>query len=140
MRKDGIRCRLCVERVATLKVINRAAGSGGGNDTLRQQSRREADSPVALPSSPNALPCPQSLTRHRQGLSSLVVLGFPKPDLARSRSWNGFFATVASSEEKDSVALILEIDIGQLLPGAVDHDEAGVVEFFNRPGRREVAL
>src|SRR5262249_44804837 len=44
---------------------------------------------------------PKSLTRHRQGLSSLVVLGFPKPDLARSRSWNGFFATVASSEQKN---------------------------------------
>ena len=32
--------------------------------------------------------------------------------------------------------LIHEIDIGELLPGAVLHDEAGVVEFFDRPERR----
>jgi hypothetical protein len=35
--------------------------------------------------------------------------------------------------------LVLEIDIGELLPGAVLHDEAGVVEFFDRPRRREAA-
>ena len=35
--------------------------------------------------------------------------------------------------------LFLEIDIGQLLASAVAHDEASVVEFFNRPGRREAA-
>ena len=51
-----------------------------GHDTLRQQSRREADSPTALPSSPNALPRPQSLTRHRQGLSSF---GFTKARLGK---------------------------------------------------------
>jgi len=33
--------------------------------------------------------------------------------------------------------LILEIDIRQLLPGAVDHDKAGVIEFFEGPRRRE---
>jgi hypothetical protein len=32
--------------------------------------------------------------------------------------------------------LFLKVDVGQLLPGAVDHDEASV-EFFNRPRRRE---
>src|SRR5215472_5792444 len=100
MRKDGIRCRLCVERVATLKVINRAAGSGGGNDTLRQQSRREADLLVALPSSPNALPCPQSLTRHRQGLSSLAALGLPLPDLAKVTLVKRHFCGFASYEQK----------------------------------------
>jgi hypothetical protein len=34
--------------------------------------------------------------------------------------------------------LILEIDIGELLPGAVGCDKAGV-QFFDRPGRREAA-
>jgi hypothetical protein len=29
--------------------------------------------------------------------------------------------------------LLLEINIRQLLPGAVDHDKASVVEFVNRP-------
>jgi len=35
--------------------------------------------------------------------------------------------------------LILEIDIRELLAVAVPHDEASVVEFFSRPGRREAA-
>jgi hypothetical protein len=30
--------------------------------------------------------------------------------------------------------LILEIDIRQLLSGVVDHDEAGVIEFFKDRG------
>jgi hypothetical protein len=33
---------------------------------------------------------------------------------------------------------LLEIDIGQLLPGAVDYDLAGV-QFFDGPRRREAA-
>src|SRR5262249_51218612 len=35
--------------------------------------------------------------------------------------------------------LILEIDIRQLLPVVVAHDKAGVVEFFDRPRRREAS-
>jgi hypothetical protein len=36
--------------------------------------------------------------------------------------------------------LFFEVDIGELLPTAVLHDEAGVVEFFNRPGRGEASI
>jgi transcriptional regulator with XRE-family HTH domain len=36
--------------------------------------------------------------------------------------------------------LLLEINVGELLPISVANDNAGVVEFFNRPGRRKVAL
>ena len=36
--------------------------------------------------------------------------------------------------------LILEIDVGELLPGGVLHDDASVVEFFNRPWRRSGEL
>ena len=35
--------------------------------------------------------------------------------------------------------LILEIDIGELLPVGVPHDEAGIVEIFDGPRRREAA-
>ena len=38
-----------------------------------------------------------------------------------------------------SLRLLLEIDVGKLLPVIVPHDEAGVVEFFDSPGRREAA-
>ena len=34
--------------------------------------------------------------------------------------------------------LLLKIDMGQLLPGAVDYDKARI-QFIDRPGRREAA-
>jgi hypothetical protein len=34
---------------------------------------------------------------------------------------------------KSAAGLFLVIDTGQLLPGAVDYDKVGVVEFFDRP-------
>jgi hypothetical protein len=37
---------------------------------------------------------------------------------------------------RSAAGLILEIDIGQLLPGAVRHDKAGV-QFLDSPRRRE---
>ena len=36
--------------------------------------------------------------------------------------------------------LILEIDVSELLAVVVAHDKAGVVEFLDRPRRREAAL
>jgi hypothetical protein len=35
--------------------------------------------------------------------------------------------------------LLLKMDVRELLPVAVPHDEAGVVVFLDRPGRREAA-
>jgi hypothetical protein len=35
--------------------------------------------------------------------------------------------------------LVLQIDVGEVLPGAVGYDQAGV-QFLDRPGRREAAI
>src|SRR5262249_34935665 len=58
--------------------------------------------------------------------------------LCRRGMANGAFAS-AGLVRQGRGRLILEIDISELLPVAVPHDEAGVVEFFNRPGWREAA-
>jgi len=38
-----------------------------------------------------------------------------------------------------SAPVILEMDIGKLLAVVIAHNEASVVEFFDRPRRREAA-
>jgi hypothetical protein len=49
-------------------------------------------------------------------------------------------SSLLSSLAADRLAgLILEIDVGELLPGAVDYDEGGA-DVLDRPGRRESAI
>jgi hypothetical protein len=53
---------------------------------------------------------------------------------------NGRLARSSLRQARRSPAgLILKIDIRELLPGAVPDDEAGVVVFLDRAGRREAA-
>ncbi len=48
---------------------------------------------------------------------------------------------VASEQlgRRSPAGLILEVEIGERLPGTVADDEAGVVRLIDRPGRREAA-
>ena len=51
---------------------------------------------------------PRSLNTASEGLSSLEALGFPKPDLVRWRSWNGFFAMSRSPEQKSMLSSCID--------------------------------
>ena len=110
--------------------------TGAGNDAKRLRSDQTGVRPPALACSMVSVTDVTGCSRNLRGLGDEI----PCPHKSRKTPWKASCrASCSASDIERRPRLILEIDVSQILSGALDRDKAGV-QFFDRPRRREAAV